>query len=199
MKILSRSLLLLAVYALPAFAEVEMNNVNLGSYKAHGGLDTDNSTFKNLTVFGGLDFKNLKVEGEAKIHGGAEGTGLEASVLNVYGGINGKNILVRTEAKIHGRSKLQHAVFQGEFTSHGRLHAKKSKFKEIMTASKKVILEDTEVTENIIFEITHNNEPQELHLKGRTIVHGNIEFISDKGKVYIENSARVLGTIKGQE
>lgn len=66
-----------------------------------------------------------------------------------------------------------------------------------MTGSKKVILKDSEIDGSVIFEVTHNNEPQELYLKGETVVRGNIEFISGKGRVFIAKDAKVIGKIKG--
>lgn len=197
MRKLSKIAAIICLLSMPAFAETEIENADLGNYKAHGGLEVEHSSFKSLIVHGGLEFEDLIVSGDLKIHGGAEGNNLKAMNMKVHGGIDATKVFIEKNTSIHGKSKLYHSVFQGEFESYGKMQAKDSKFQEIFTSARKVILDDCIIENNIIFDITHNNAPQEIILKGKTVVKGNIEFVSGKGIVNMGRSVKVLGSVKG--
>lgn len=75
------------------------------------------------------------------------------------------------------------------------MKAVKSTFHNITITSDQVTLEDSKIKDIVVEK--SDDRKQVLHLKGKTIVEGNITFESGKGTVKQGSEVKIQGEIKG--
>jgi hypothetical protein len=175
-----------------------------------GSTDLSDVTANELSVMGPLKFSNLTVVGDSDILGSIResqnGTFNELSVLGV---LEAENVTCRM-LDVAGSVKVKGLNVNGDTNISGSLEIKAAsdpefpnKLQNLDVSAEVITLEDTVVNGDITIQPTLKNKAlklfkqgttQSLHLAGKTIVNGNITFVSGKGK--IKQSS--LSTVKGQ-
>lgn len=172
---------------------LEKQNLKEASFV--GPADLKEVTAKSLSVMGPLHFNHLKVEKAAEIIGPVANSEFGAfDSLTITGPFVAKNVTC-SKLEVTGPVDVTDLKVSGATTIIGPLKAGKSIFQNLTITSDKVILEDSK-TKDIVVE-KNEDKKQVLHLKGKTIVEGNITFESGKGTVKQGSEVKIQGEIKG--
>lgn len=160
-----------------------------------GPTELNSITAKSLSVMGPLQFNHLEVEKDIVILGPV--TNSEHGVfgsLEITGPFNAKNI-VCSKLDATGPVDVTDLTVSGEATMTGPLKARKSTFQNLTIWADEISLED--VKTNDILVKKDEKKKQVLHLKGKTVVTGNITFESRNGMVEQGPDVKIQGAIKG--
>ena len=172
---------------------LEKQNLKEASFM--GPADLKEITAKSLSVMGPLHFNHLKVEKAAEIFGPVANSEFGAfDSLAITGPFVAKNVTC-SKLEVTGPVDVTDLQVSGATTIIGPLKAVKSTFQNITITSDQVTLVDSK-TKDIVVE-KNEDKKQVLHLKGKTIVEGNITFESGKGIVKQGPEVKVQGEIKG--
>lgn len=168
---------------------------NLKEASFIGPTDLKEITAKSLSVMGPLHFNHLKVEKATEIVGPISNSEFGAfDSLTITGPFVAKNVTC-SKLEVTGPVDVTDLQISGATTIIGPLRAVKSTFQNITITSDQVTLEDSK-TKDIVVE-KNEDKKQVLHLKGKTIVEGNITFESGKGTIKQGAEVKIQGEIKG--
>lgn len=151
-----------------------------------------------LKVTGPLKFQDLEIENKAVITGPMSGEKGKFNNLVVTGPMDVTKILCN-KIVITGSAMVSDMIVKGDFKIIGYLRSLDSEFHNIIITSNKVSLKNSTVNNIEMKKINDSEEAQEqvIVLHGSTIVKGNITFESGNGKVLLDDTAKIEGSVEG--
>lgn len=158
---------------------VDLENVELEKTQVNGGAEFKNSKFQSLEVNGTLNFKNLTVSESVEINGTIKGKNIKCNNLIVSGSLEGHNIHVNGYTIVSGYLSVHDSFFE-----------------ELKINSDKIFLNNT-TTKKIVIKASKNKVKQQLILKGKTMVNGDIIFESESGEILLDKQAKITGQVIG--
>ena len=160
-----------------------------------GPTELRSITAKSISVVGPFQFEHLEVEKDAVIEGPVANSdhGTFGSLF-ITGPFTAQNI-VCSKFDATGPVDVTNLSVSGEAKITGPLKASKSTFQNLTIWADKISLEDVKTKYILVKE--NQGKKQVLHLKGKTVVTGNITFESGKGTVEQGSEVKIHGTIKG--
>ena len=177
------------------FGVTHLANQKLTQVTVYGPADFSKIHADSITVKGTFAFDNLSIQNKLESHGPTEGKNSEIGNLVVYGPLQLDHCIVNSidmagpfQAKYITVSK--NSVFRGPFSALG------CHLQNITLLTDGAVFDDSDIKS---ITMKKNDDPKEqiVTLKGKTIVSGDITFESGKGKVIIENPAKLEGKIIG--
>jgi hypothetical protein len=152
-------------------------------------------TAKSISVMGPFQFNHLEVEKDTVIEGPVANSehGVFDS-LEITGPLVAKNVAC-SKLDATGPVDVTELSVSGEATITGPLKASKSTFQNLTIWADEISLEDIKIKDILVKN--NKGKKQVLHLKGKTVVTGNIIFESGKGTVEQGSEVNVQGEIKG--
>lgn len=130
-----------------------------------------------LDITGPLEFQDLVVAGSARVTGPVKGKKGTFNTLDVTGPLNIRHL------------KAESANITGPVHVHG------GHVGDLTVTAETVMLEN--VTAASVLIHPNGDKPQTLHLKGQTVIQGNITFESGQGRILQDSSARIHGAVSG--
>ena len=164
-----------------------LNTVQACSLKVNGALNAEQCTIKQATVSGAANLQQCTINQKLTVHGGCNIKNSEVKNMTVYGGLNMKNSKSSDAIHVCGQAKLTESKIH-EFESNGL----KNEFHDCDISGSIVINKpDTNW-----FLSLFQSKTQQLTLID-TVVHGDITFEQDGGKVILHGSSKIHGKIIG--
>ncbi len=100
-------------------------------------------------------------------------------------------------ASVKGSAILQNTTVNGTNHFFGGFNTKGSTFKKTLTiSSNDVTLVDTKTVDVLLGDVSPVGT-QKLHLKGNTLINGDVTFKQGHGIVYLSGNAQVSGQVNG--
>lgn len=175
---------------------------------------SSNLKCKNLKVTGGLEAQNIECKNTLKVTGGVKLENVQASLGKIIGEINIKKGTFE-ELNLTGKSLVLEDVNVNSIVVEKGSNANKGS-ESVITINGVVIngleglnginiqegpngitINGVDINDVAINEVRNSSDGEILHLKGSTIVSGDIIFKSGKGTLIIDEGAQFLGTVIG--
>lgn len=192
----------LLVFAIPSlhaaeyFGPTNLLNTQTDIIKITGPADLKKVTAERITVIGPLHFEDLNASQLLKVIGTVMGTRGDVNELNCMGWTTLSESKIQTLI-VTGRLDANHIEVKDQSNITGVLTATNSKFKDITITSSLSTLKNSSAN-IILFEKNKvEKEAPVLKLLESSVVNGDIIFNSQNGKVILDKSSKVIGTIKG--
>jgi cytoskeletal protein CcmA (bactofilin family) len=163
-----------------------------------GSTNIINQSVDSLQVNGSLTFENLTVENSLKVNGAAAGSTLTCKDLTVSGSFEASNITVHDNIYVSGSFTAIDLANMGKTTVKGAFKAENSRFSEIEYHGGKIELQHSTAASLLVTATTWPTS-QQLVLKDKSIIEGDVIFDSKVGKVYLGRGCEIKGRIKGAE
>lgn len=165
----------------------------------HGNLRLTNSKLNNAEIMGSNHLYNNDFGGPVMINGNSDIKENNFKCeLSIQGNIKSESNNFSEKVRINGNIKDIESIFNNETTVIGKAQFDQSHIKSLRVDSN-----DLKLTDVISGEINFYNEEDprsiNVYLKNNSKVEGNIVFSNNKGKVYADDTAKVIGEIIGGE
>lgn len=177
---------------------VEIKNQKKEDIRVVGTAEFEDVVAKSVQVTGPLSFKNLTVQNKTEVIGPIKGEKGTLADINVTGKIDLEKLTYKTLTAV-GEVELEETIALGKTDVTGPLEMEKCKAQDIYVTSDKIKLEDTEANNIIVRKTDGSLKIQELELKDKCIIKGDITFEAGKGLVKMDSDVKHNGTVKGAE
>lgn len=166
-----------------------------------GNISLNDHSYNSLNIMGTAKLDNVTITDELKVVGPVKlknNCKIQGSI-NIIGPLD---VVVATinAGKVVGPVEAKDLKVDGELIIVGPVNCKSCKFSaSLEIVSKKSIFEDSELNK-IVIRKDGEKKKQYLHLKGKTVVNGDIIFEEADAEVVIDKDAIVKGKIiKGKK
>ena len=156
----------------------------------------EESEMPSLNLKGSHSIENITVKEDATVDGYFFASNCTFNTLNATG------LLILEQSNIQqlnatGSAILGEVEVNSKSSIRGPLVAINSIFKDTITVTASEMEFENTSTCNIVIKDDHTEKGQTVHLKGSTVIHGNIVFESENGQVFFDDHARLNGKVKG--
>ena len=151
-----------------------------------------------IMIDGCLAFTNVEVNGDLTITCPICG---DSSNLKCKNLLAARSVIARNvkcdQMHILGSVQLENLEMSGDATIAGNVKIKNGKLNNLNSSSNETHLHNVKLNDIIIEEPRIPSQNQFIHLKGNTLVAGDINFKSGHGVVFMDNDAKINGKITG--
>jgi|GEM_PF-3200498 len=194
------------------FGPTNISNLNTNNIVINGPANLKKINTSHLTITGPLEFADLEVKEQMTIYGPLiNGQNLKCKKFNIIGPMKSKNIncdkfsaigtielqrlTVKQDMDIIGSLYITDFNIGRNIKIIGLLEATNGTIKDLEVTSSDITLQDVNIN-NIIINVNKGKQ-QTLYLKGKSLVKGNINFISGKGLIVKGSDVQIKGEITG--
>lgn len=173
----------------------ELSNKRAKDIVINGPADLKNIEADTLTVKGPSNFENLTVNESSQFFGPVHGENGRLGNLTTKGPISGKNLIVN-KLDVRGNVSVTRMEVKQNAEIRGALVAVDSKFRDLTIYADEIILEDVKMG-NLLVK-SEGTKVQNLILKGKTVISGNVTFEGGNGVIVKEGTSAIIkGNLQG--
>lgn len=137
-------------------------------------------TIENIDHNGMLELKGTTVRQHLKLNG----------TLNAQQAILNK-------VNVNGAVDLKETTVAGPCEVKGKVYSLRSSFQNLLSVFSHSIVLEASTCESISVKKGSDDKPTEITLKNQTTVNGDIAFEMGNGKVYVDASSTIKGSVRG--
>ena len=151
------------------------------------------SKYEKYNAFHDVALVNTDITKELMVNGVLTATNSKLHKVSLNGSAVITNTVIYEDISINGELTVDKTVLKKNVVGHGKLLAKHAKIRKIDLAAKIIILNDTVVDSIRIREFKNTT----IYVRNNSVVTGSIVFDTGLGRVVIDKSSHVKGSITG--